>query len=139
VEKTRELVRDGDAPYREPKNSGAMKRFVKHNKTRLAVLLALAAAATSCGGDSTETAGQSAEWKRGRSVYVANCVACHNSDPAKDGPIGPALKGSPPELIRSRVLRTEYPPGYTPKRSTKIMPTFPFLESQIKYLQEYLK
>jgi mono/diheme cytochrome c family protein len=69
---------------------------------------------------------------------VANCVACHNNDPSKDGPIGPALKGSPRELLESRVLRTEYPAGYKPKRSTKVMPTFPFLKTEIPYLAAYL-
>jgi mono/diheme cytochrome c family protein len=79
------------------------------------------------------------DWERGRAVYVANCIACHNNDPAKDGPIGPALKGSPKELVEYRVLRTEYPPGYTPKRNTKIMPIFPFLKDDVPYLAAYLR
>ena len=112
---------------------------MKYHSARLTLLLLIAFAAGACGGDSSESAGKSVDWKRGRSVYIANCVACHNMDPSKDGPIGPALKGSTPELVKSRVLRTEYPPGYTPKRNTKVMPTFPFLESEIKYLQEFLK
>ena len=89
--------------------------------------------------DQSSTAGKDPEWQRGRAVYVANCVACHNNDPSKDGPIGPAIKGSPKELIRSRVLRTEYPAGYKPKRPTKVMPQFPFLESEIPYLAAYLR
>ena len=76
--------------------------------------------------------------ERGRAVYVANCVACHNNDPAKDGPIGPAIKGSSRELIEARVLRGSYPPNYKPKRQTKIMPQFPFLESEIAYVAAYL-
>jgi mono/diheme cytochrome c family protein len=100
------------------------------------VLVALAMSA--CSKESKQS-GQSADWERGRAVYVANCVACHNSDPSKDGPIGPSLKGSPKELIESRVLRTEYPPGYQPKRNTKIMPTFPFLKTEIPYLAVYLR
>jgi mono/diheme cytochrome c family protein len=114
---------------------------VKRRYARLAILLISALSLSACGGDagdSTATA-KSPDWQRGRSVYLANCVACHNNDPAKDGPIGPALKGSPPELVKSRVLRTEYPPGYKPKRNTKVMPTFPFLQSEIKYLVEYLR
>ena len=99
------------------------------------VILLLAASA--CSKDSKQS-GQSPDWERGRAVYVANCVACHNSDPSKDGPIGPAIKGSPSELIESRVLRTQYPPGYKPKRTTQVMPTFPFLKTEIPYLAVYL-
>jgi mono/diheme cytochrome c family protein len=75
---------------------------------------------------------------RGRGVYLANCVACHNHDPARDGPIGPAIKGSPKELLEARVLTTSYPPNYRPKRATKIMPQFPFLKDEIPYLAAYL-
>ncbi len=102
----------------------------------LIVLLTLAASACS---KNSEQSGQSPDWKRGRAVYVANCVACHNNDPSKDGPIGPAIKGSPPELVESRVLRTQYPPGYKPKRNTQVMPTFPFLKTEIPYLVVYLR
>jgi mono/diheme cytochrome c family protein len=75
---------------------------------------------------------------RGRAVFVANCVACHNNDPSKDGPIGPAIQGSAKPLIEARVLRGGYPPNYTPKRQTKIMPQLPFLEPEIPYLAAYL-
>ena len=93
-----------------------------------------------CSKDSEQSAaGKSPEWERGRAVFVANCVACHNADPAKDGPIGPAIKGSSPELIESRVLRTEYPPNYKPKRTTKVMPQFPFLKGEVPYLAAYLR
>ena len=78
------------------------------------------------------------KWERGRAVYVANCVACHNSNPSKDGPIGPAIKGSPRELIEARILRSSYPPNYKPKRTTKIMPQFPYLKSEIPYLAAFL-
>src|ERR1041384_7837495 len=80
-----------------------------------------------------------ADGRRGRAVYVANCVACHNNDPSKDGPIGPAIKGSSRELIETRVLSTSYPPNYKPKRPTKVMPQFPFLKDEIPYLAAYLK
>jgi len=76
--------------------------------------------------------------ERGRAVFIANCVACHNNDPSKDGPIGPAIQGSAKQLIEARVLRGGYPPNYTPKRQTKIMPQFPFLEPEIPYLAAYL-
>jgi len=79
------------------------------------------------------------DWQRGRAVYVANCIACHNNDPSKDGPIGPAIKGSPKELLEARVLRNVYPPDYKPKRPTKLMPQFPFLKDETPYLVAYLR
>ena len=75
---------------------------------------------------------------RGRRVYMTVCIACHNPDPTKDGPIGPAVKGSSPELIEARVLRASYPPGYTPKRKTALMPKQPQLENEILDLAAYL-
>ena len=75
---------------------------------------------------------------RGRAVYVANCIVCHNGDPSREGTTGPAIKGSQTELIEARVLRRNYPENYTPKRQTKIMPEFPFLEPEIPYLAAYL-
>ena len=102
-------------------------------------LLALTISACSKDDRTEEAASSSPEWNRGRAVYVANCVACHNSDPSKEGPIGPAIKGSSKELLETRVLTTSYPPGYEPKRPTKIMPQFPFLKDEIKNLAEYLR
>ena len=116
--------------------SNVVKAMKPSRSFLLIVLLTLAVGACS---KESEQSGQSPDWKRGRAVYVANCVACHNSDPSKDGPIGPAIKGSPPELVESRVLRTQYPPGYKPKRNTQVMPTFPFLKTEIPYLVVYLR
>ena len=71
-------------------------------------------------------------------MYTANCTACHNRDPSKDGPLGPAVRGSSKELLEALLLRGEYPPNYKPKRPTKAMLTFPFLEPEISYLAAYL-
>ena len=75
---------------------------------------------------------------RGRAIYLANCAACHNPDPSKDGSLGPAIKGASRELIEARVLKATYPPGYTPKRNTKAMPAQPYLESSIPDLTAFL-
>jgi mono/diheme cytochrome c family protein len=107
--------------------------------TRISCLLACMGLLASACSKEAEQSSRNPDWERGRAVYVANCVACHNNDPAKDGPIGPALKGSSQELLEFRVLRTEYPPGYKPKRDTKVMPTFPFLKTEIPYLTAYLQ
>src|SRR5438093_13496527 len=100
------------------------------------LIVVLTLAASACSKES-EQSGQSPDWKRGRAVYVANCVACHNNDPSRDGPIGPAIKGSSKELLEARVLSTSYPPGYRPKRPTKVMPQFPFLNEYITHLAAY--
>lgn len=103
------------------------------------VLLALALSACSKDSDQSAEAAKDPDWQRGRAIYIANCVACHNNDPSKDGPIGPANKGSSRELLEARVLTTSYPPGYKPKRPTQIMPQFPFLKDEIPYLAAYLR
>ena len=74
----------------------------------------------------------------GRRAYVANCTACHHLDPTKDGTIGPAVAGSPLALVEARVLRAEYPPGYTPKRDTQAMAPLPHLEKELPALAAYL-
>lgn len=76
--------------------------------------------------------------ERGRRVYVANCIACHNADPTREGTLGPAIAGSPRELIEARVLRAEYPPGYSPKRPSRLMQPLPYLKHEIPLLAAYL-
>jgi len=77
--------------------------------------------------------------ERGRSVYVQQCIACHNLDPSQPGSLGPAVKGSSRELVEARVLHAAYPPGYTPKRTTTTMVAFPQLSGDIDALAAYLK
>ena len=98
-----------------------------------------AAIASGCSKGSDGEDAKSAEWQRGRATYIANCVACHNNDPAKEGPIGPAIQGSSKELLEARVLTTTYPEGYKPKRPTQVMPQFPFLKEELPYLSAYLR
>lgn len=76
---------------------------------------------------------------RGRQVYLARCAECHASDPARDGPVGPAVKGSPRELLEARLLRGTYPPGYAPKRNTAVMQPTPGLAGSIPDLEAFLK
>lgn len=75
---------------------------------------------------------------RGKGTYLANCIACHNPDPRIDGSIGPAVAGSSLELLQARVLSRSYPPGYTPKRKSDVMPDFPQLKDDIPGLHAYL-
>jgi mono/diheme cytochrome c family protein len=74
----------------------------------------------------------------GRATYNANCIACHAMDPTVDGALGPAVAGSSPELIEARVLRGEYPPGYQPKRPSRVMVALPHLEPKLSALAAYL-
>jgi mono/diheme cytochrome c family protein len=77
--------------------------------------------------------------EKGKQVWLGQCVACHNPDPTKDGPLGPAVKGASPALLEARVIRAEYPPGYKPKRSTKVMPPRPDLAPTMPDLAAYLQ
>lgn len=76
---------------------------------------------------------------QGRQAYLSSCIACHNADPARDGALGPAVAGSSLELLEARVLRGEYPDGYTPRRDTAVMLAMPFLEKQIPAMAAYLQ
>ena len=98
----------------------------------LFALLAFALTLGACAGDGSPAA-------RGKQVYLSQCIACHNSDPSKNGPLGPAIKGSSRELIEARVLRAAYPPGYKPKRGSVIMKPMPQLASAIDDLTAFLK
>jgi mono/diheme cytochrome c family protein len=81
----------------------------------------------------------SAEAERGRQIYQSQCIACHNTDPAQVGPLGPPLRGSPAELLRVKVVDGTYPPGYPAKRPTKVMQPLPHLAKDISALAEYLR
>jgi mono/diheme cytochrome c family protein len=76
---------------------------------------------------------------RGRQVYMGTGIACHNVDPKVDGAVGPAVKGASREVIESKLLRGDYPAGYKPKRTTKVMPPQPGLASSIDDLAAFLK
>ncbi len=76
---------------------------------------------------------------RGMRVYLTECTACHNSDPAKDGLVGPAVKGSSLKLLEARSLHAGHPPGYTPKRNTSIMPPQSKVATKISDLAAFLR
>jgi len=102
-------------------------------RIHLGVFGLLAAVSAAC-----QPAGKATPVELGKRVYMASCIACHNQDPTRDGTIGPAIAGSALALVEARVLRAEYPPGYTPKRSSRLMPAQPFLKSEVGNLAAYL-
>ncbi len=77
--------------------------------------------------------------EKGRQIWLAQCVTCHHPDPAKDGTVGPAVKGSSPALVEARVLRATYPDGYTPKRDSRVMPPRPDLARSVADLAAFLR
>lgn len=97
---------------------------------------AIALAAAGCGESQRPQLSDAAQ--RGKAVYDGVCIACHNPNPALDGSLGPANAGASRELLEARVLRGEYPPGYTPKRDSKAMPPMPHLADKIDDLTAYL-
>lgn len=76
--------------------------------------------------------------ERGHSVYLSNCIACHNTDPKKSGSLGPEIYGSSKELLTARILEAHYPNGYNPKRNTSIMRPMPQLKNDIEAMYLYL-
>ena len=111
-------------------------RAARLTRALLGVLAAAAAALTAC-SEPSSPGGPAAE--RGRQIYLSQCIACHNSDPAVAGPVGPPVKGSTRELLEFKVLKGTYPPGYTPKRPTALMPVQPALEPEVGNLAAFLK
>jgi mono/diheme cytochrome c family protein len=105
-------------------------------RLRLALSLALGAALACSGEESGDP--QAALVKRGQQVYATNCTACHAPLPTQAGPVGPAIAGAPLALLEAKVLRNEYPPGYTPKRDTKAMIPLAHLEPELPALAAYL-
>jgi mono/diheme cytochrome c family protein len=75
---------------------------------------------------------------RGKLVYQTTCIACHSPDPTKPGALGPEVWGSSLELLEARIVRTEYPKGYSPKRSTHVMQALPQVQKDIPALHAYL-
>ncbi|HXH84233.1 MAG TPA: cytochrome c [Candidatus Tectomicrobia bacterium] len=75
---------------------------------------------------------------RGRQVYLSQCVQCHAADPAQAGAVGPPVADASRALLEAKVVRGEYPAGYSPKRPTTVMPPMPQLAPEIDALAAYL-
>ena len=103
----------------------------------VSVVSAAAVGFVACGGGEDDPGAALA--KRGGVVYDTNCTACHARDPGQKGPVGPAIADSSLELLEYKVLRNEYPPGYTPKRDTKAMIPLVHLEKDLPAIHAFLE
>ena len=100
----------------------------------VAVLLLFGAACTKNSGSSPDSPAD-----RGRRIYQVQCTTCHNPNPALPGAVGPEIAGSSRELLEPRILRGEYPTGYKPKRSSKLMAPMPGLAKDLDALAAFLQ
>lgn len=112
------------------------------NRLFFLVSLVLFASILSCtkssNGQGRLAQAQDDQIKRGKSVYLASCTACHSSNPTLPGAVGPDIAGSSLELLSARILRAEYPPGYKPKRSSRLMTAQPHLKEDLPALSAFL-
>ena len=76
--------------------------------------------------------------EKGRMVYFANCVSCHNNNPKKPGSIGPVVYGDSMDVLTQKIVSGKYPENYRPKRTSKIMPLMPHLNSEILNLYAFI-
>jgi mono/diheme cytochrome c family protein len=91
-------------------------------------------------GGCSEKPGLSPSAERGRQIYQSQCTACHHpSDPAKPGALGPEIAGTPRPVLEAKVVQGTYPPGYSPKRSSRIMQPMPALAGDVDALADYLQ
>ena len=78
------------------------------------------------------------DFEKGRVVYFANCVSCHNHNPKKPGSIGPAVYGVSIDVLTQKIVSGKYPENYRPKRTSKIMPSMPHLNKDISNLHAFI-
>jgi mono/diheme cytochrome c family protein len=119
-------------------------RPVRQARSVIPRLLLLLIAALACGDGTASQTGAAEEGSvgdqvaRGEHYYQNVCIACHSGDPNVDGTLGPALAGTPLEVVEAKVMRGEYPEGYAPKRDTATMPRFEFLGPELANITAYL-
>ena len=76
--------------------------------------------------------------EKGRMVYFANCVSCHNNNPKKPGSIGPEVYGASIDVLAQKIVFGKYPENYSPKKTSKIMPLMPHLKKEISNLHAFI-
>ena len=101
--------------------------------------LLFAALGLACSQGSSDDASPTSAAQRGHQIYGNVCIACHNADPTQPGSLGPPLAGASQALLEAKLLRGEYPPGYTPSRPGQTMPRFEHLRDHIPELAAFLQ
>ncbi len=102
---------------------------------RFVAVVALVAT-SACSGDSDSSADPAVA--RGETIYRNICVVCHNADPNEQGTMGPAIARATRDVLEAKVLRGEYPAGYTPARETHQMPQFEYLEPNLDDIEAFI-
>ncbi len=81
--------------------------------------------------------------EKGRKLYVANCLRCHNKDPNIKGSIGPEVVDAPYDVMYSKVMTGKYPDplpkGFIPKRKSRAMQPLPRLKNDIPAIWAYVQ
>ena len=85
-----------------------------------------------------KTVALTADIEKGKMVYFANCVSCHNNNPKKPGSIGPAVYGVSIDVLTQKIVYGKYPETYKPKRTSKIMLPMPHLNKEISNLHAFI-
>jgi mono/diheme cytochrome c family protein len=110
--------------------------LVEQRFSRVISALAAITVVAACGGDTDPSQDPAAA--RGELIYRNICVVCHNADPNEEGTLGPAIGQATRALLEAKVLRGEYPDGYTPTRDTHQMPQFEYLEPNLDDIEAFL-
>lgn len=86
---------------------------------------------------------QTPDLEKGRRAYFSVCIQCHNKDPNVKGSMGPELIDAPFELMKHKVKTGRYPdklpPGFVPKRKTKLMRPLPNLEKDVPVIYAWIQ
>ncbi len=81
--------------------------------------------------------------EKGKTIYLAQCIKCHNKDPNIKGSIGPEMVDAPLEVMQHKVMTGRYPDvlpeGFVPKRKTKQMTKFPQYAKDVPSIHAYVQ
>ena len=85
----------------------------------------------------------SAAIEKGKRLYMANCLQCHNRDPNVKGSIGPEITDAPLSIMTAKVMTGKYPEvlpaGFIPKRKSKAMRAIPKLKNDIPAIWAFVQ